>query len=441
MMKTCALLLSAAMVLLIASCGKDKKAKGETTQKNDSTLTAVTLAPPGFVDSIGAAGCDYHRDLLASFAVEQGLPIKMIETSSVDSIYYFLDNGVCQLAAYDILPHTGYHACGDSIFSSLVIVSQKEQKDAETAGWLEGKTVHYLYETHRQRLEAYREETGQDFRPMRFEGSIDNAFAAINRGDIELLACYDFMAIPYLYIYPRLEMPAKVSFPFNMAWCATDDSLASKIDRWFEGKRNRTTRTECLYGCMAHSGKSDFRLIDKRTGRVSPYDHLFKRYAKSIGWDWRLLAALAHSESNFDPEQVSHSGAIGLMQLMPVTAKAHGCKKEDLFKPEQNLHIASLYILTLQKYFSKIPTSERPKFILGAYNSGIGHIRDAMALAERHGGNPSSWDDVIKYLMLKDDERYYNDPVCKHGSFNGNETYKLVKKTLTTYDFYLNSIQ
>ena len=440
-MKAYALLLLLVMMLLSASCGRSDKAKGGATPKDDSTLTVVTFAPPAFMNSIGAAGCDYHLDLLAGFADEHHLPLKVIRTSSADSIYHLLDNGVCQLAAYDIMPHAGYHACGDSIFSSLVIVRRGTPDDAEPPTWLEGKTVHYLYETQRKRLDAYREETGLDFKPTPFEGGMDDAFEAISNGDIEMLACHDFMAIPYLYIYPELDISTTLSFPFNMAWCAVDDSLANLVDQWFGQKRGRATRTECLYACIANSGKSDFRLMDKRAGRVSPYDHLFKKYAKRIGWDWRLLAALAHSESNFDPEQVSPSGAIGLMQLMPITAKAHGYRKEDLFKPEQNLHIASLYILTLQKYFSKIPADERFKFILGAYNSGIGHIQDAIALARSHGGNPASWDDVIKYLMLKNEERYYNDPACKHGSFNGNETYRLVKKTLDTYYFYQSSIQ
>ena len=60
---------------------------------------------------------------------------------------------------------------------------------------------------------------------------------------------------------------------------------------------------------------------------ISHYDDLFRKYAKEIGWDWRLLASLAYTESNFNPNVVSWAGAKGLMQLMPATAHAMGIPK------------------------------------------------------------------------------------------------------------------
>lgn len=59
-------------------------------------------------------------------------------------------------------------------------------------------------------------------------------------------------------------------------------------------------------------------------GQISVYDHLFKKYAGDIGWDWRLIASQAYNESHFDTTAVSWAGARGLMQLMPRTAAAFG---------------------------------------------------------------------------------------------------------------------
>jgi membrane-bound lytic murein transglycosylase F len=78
---------------------------------------------------------------------------------------------------------------------------------------------------------------------------------------------------------------------------------------------------------------------------------------------------------------------------------------------------------------------ERTKFVLAAYNSGIAHIYDAIALAAKTGKQTDVWDDnVSDALMLKSNPEYYNDPVCKHGYFRGRQTTSYVKKVLDFYE-------
>ena len=112
------------------------------------------------------------------------------------------------------------------------------------------------------------------------------------------------------------------------------------------------------------------------------FDHLFKKYAPDINWDWRLLASLAYTESNFDTTAVSWAGAKGLMQLMPATARAMGVPPGKEQNPEESIKAATKYIAATAKSFSKIPQEERINFILASYNSGIGHVFDAMALVK-----------------------------------------------------------
>lgn len=123
-------------------------------------------------------------------------------------------------------------------------------------------------------------------------------------------------------------------------------------------------------------------ILSLREGKISHFDHLFKKYAPDINWDWRLLASLAYTESNFDTTAVSWAGAKGLMQLMPATARAMGVPPGKEQNPEESIKAATKYIAATAKSFSKIPQEERINFILASYNSGIGHVFDAMALAE-----------------------------------------------------------
>ena len=182
-------------------------------------------------------------------------------------------------------------------------------------------------------------------------------------------------------------------------------------------------------------------ILSLREGKISLYDDLFKEYAPQIGWDWRLLASLAYTESNFDTTAVSWAGARGLMQLMPRTARAMGMPEGKEHNAEESVKAAVAYIKILMRSFKDVPEEERPYFVLAAYNSGIGHIQDAMALAGKYGKDKHVWkDNVEKYLMLKSHEEYFNDSVCKFGYFRGVETYDLVKETIERFEQYKKKI-
>ena len=79
------------------------------------------------------------------------------------------------------------------------------------------------------------------------------------------------------------------------------------------------------------------------------YDDLVKKYAQEIGWDWRMLASLAYTESNFDTTAVSWAGAKGLMQLMPATARAMGVTAGKEQNPEDSIKAVSYTHLDVYK--------------------------------------------------------------------------------------------
>ena len=168
-------------------------------------------------------------------------------------------------------------------------------------------------------------------------------------------------------------------------------------------------------------------VLNAAAGQISHYDTYIKRYAREVGWDWRLLAAQAYQESGFDPQAVSWMGAQGLMQLMPSTARTFGVSASEVFDPGQNLRGAAAFIKSLQKRYASIPADERINFILAAYNAGPGHVDDARRLAEKQGRNPDIWNGHVADVVLRmSDATYYNDPVCRHGYFRGTETYNYV---------------
>ena len=121
------------------------------------------------------------------------------------------------------------------------------------------------------------------------------------------------------------------------------------------------------------------------------------------------------------------------MGLMPRTARSLGLSDDDRLSPDLSIGAAVLLLDRLNDIFKKIEDhDERIKFILGAYNGGDGHIRDAQRLAAKYGANSHKWEDVRKYLLLKSNPEYYNDPVVRNGYMRGTETVKYVDNVLKT---------
>ena len=114
---------------------------------------------------------------------------------------------------------------------------------------------------------------------------------------------------------------------------------------------------------------------------ISPYDSLFRLYADTIGWDWKMLAAVAYVESKFDTAAVSAVGARGLMQMMPRTLRSLGVPDSLHTDTRTNVHAGARYLKKLEHIFRRIKDfDERLNFILASYNAGVGQVNDAMAL-------------------------------------------------------------
>ena len=105
------------------------------------------------------------------------------------------------------------------------------------------------------------------------------------------------------------------------------------------------------------------------------YGHIVAGHAKNYDLDPALLAAVIYRESKFDADAVSDSGAVGLMQLLPETAKGiaqytGGAKfrVDDLYDPELNVRYGSFYLRRLLRKYGDV------ELALAAYNAGQANV-------------------------------------------------------------------
>ncbi len=196
------------------------------------------------------------------------------------------------------------------------------------------------------------------------------------------------------------------------------DEYASALDRFFRG-----------YNPYRKG-------VKKVPGIISPYDDLIRQNAKTIGWDWKMFAALIWSESRFRIQARSPRGAVGLMQMMPRTADRY--EIENLLDPKENIEAGAAYIARLQSKFRDTAADgeELVKFTLAAYNAGEGRIYDCINLARAQGVETGVWDSLCTVLpqMSRDSILFVED--VRHGKFKGRETVAYVKAVLNRYDIF-----
>jgi soluble lytic murein transglycosylase len=136
------------------------------------------------------------------------------------------------------------------------------------------------------------------------------------------------------------------------------------------------------------------------------YEAIVRAHARNYDLPPTLLAAVIYTESKFDADARSGAGAVGLMQLLPETAKGIAVRTggdrfvvADLLDPELNVRYGSWYLRNLIDRYDDLPTA------LAAYHAGQGNVDEW----RRQGVGiqfPETRDYVDKVL---DVERVYAD--------------------------------
>jgi hypothetical protein len=119
--------------------------------------------------------------------------------------------------------------------------------------------------------------------------------------------------------------------------------------------------------------KNSVKDISLSPNLSTKFDELFNEIARTYNLDPKLLHAIAKVESNYNPRAVSPKGALGVMQLIPSTARLVGVS--DPFDPRENIHGGARYLRYLLDKFGDLTLA------LAAYNAGPKAV-------EAYGGIP-----------------------------------------------------
>ena len=159
---------------------------------------------------------------------------------------------------------------------------------------------------------------------------------------------------------------------------------------------------------------------------ISAYDDIMRTVGGEYGLDWRLLSAIAHTESRFNPSVVSPRGAVGLMQIMPSVGVRLGVAGSELSEPENNVRVAAMLLKRIEskmKLPPELPDEDRLAIVLACYHGGSVCVNEARCMARSRGEEADSWSVVSRCLMQK-------------SRSSGRRTVSYVRSVMKRYDDY-----
>mgnify|MGYP006073482263 CR=1 FL=1 len=398
----------------------------------------------------------FEYELLSKFCKNQELELKIIPITDLSSVMDSLNSFKGDLIAANLtktkrrLVHAAF--TNPLIRTKQVLVQRNDKKKEEYfishLDELEGKEIFVPKgSSFYERLvslsdeiggEIYAKETAQNV-------TVEELIAKVANAEIDYTIADEHVAKINKAYFKNIHIKNAISLEQQLGWAVRKSSpkLLAAINEWLE-KFKKTTDYRVIYlkyygNTALYKSRMNSDFFTSKSGTISPYDETIKEYANTINWDWRLLTSLIYQESGFDPSSSSWAGAQGLMQLMPETALEYGL--DSTGNPKDNIEAGVEYLKWLDEQFEeKVPDStERITFVLASYNVGLGHIFDAMRLAEKYDLDPKIWkDNVAEMILKKSNPKYYRDEVVYYGYCRGSETYNYVNEIYNRFEHYKN---
>jgi membrane-bound lytic murein transglycosylase MltF len=238
---------------------------------------------------------------------------------------------------------------------------------------------------------------------------------ATGRGDIAAVAgptddLSRANALPGISVQP--DLLTTCGSPLALMFRQSNRQLKGAIDAFLERHPAREPARATIFRKYLNSAKVVASKHDLR--RFQATIALFKKYGAAYAIDYQLMIALAYQESHFDQRARSREGAVGIMQVMPATARR--MHAGDITRVDDNIKAGIRYVTQVRaRYFANEPMDElnRDLFTFAAYNAGPARINGLRKLAARRGLDPNVWFDNVELVAL---EQVGREPVTYVGN-------------------------
>jgi membrane-bound lytic murein transglycosylase MltF len=221
----------------------------------------------------------------------------------------------------------------------------------------------------------------------------------VNAGIVDLTVADNHLAELWSTVLPNIKVRNDLALRRGgrIAWAVRKNNpeLRESLNRVIAKLGKGTKTGNILFSRYFKDSKwITSPVSEEEVDKLVDLEGLFKKYGEKYGFDWRAIAAVAFQESKLNQAVRSKSGAVGLMQVKPETAKAEPIGISKISNVDNNVHAGVKYMAFLRdKYFGdpKIKPADRLDFILAAYNAGPTRISKLRGLARKAGLNANRW--------------------------------------------------
>lgn len=295
-----------------------------------------------------------------------------------------------------------------------VLVAHKGAPKVESWAELAGQAVYVTkgssYAEHLTQVNEVLQRDGHEPIVVHTTGrgiGTEDLLEMVSSGALEYTIADRYLAELWAEVLSGLRVNAELTTgeSGHLAWALRpgNPKLKAMLDDFVAKNRKGTLIGNVLF--KRYYGKTDWLrnpLFDVANSKLEPFLPALKKYSAEYDFDWRLIAAQAYQESGLDPEALSRSGAVGLMQLLPSTAADMGVS--ELRDPSENLRAGVKYMDWLRKHFINDPRLDPAvavDFALASYNAGPSNVKRWRAAAPERGLDPDRWFGNVELIALE----------------------------------------
>jgi membrane-bound lytic murein transglycosylase MltF len=218
----------------------------------------------------------------------------------------------------------------------------------------------------------------------------------------------DFMADLYSQVFPSLRKNSDIaSAPGEIAWAFRKGSpkLAAAVNGFVKSNKQGSLAGNVLVNKYLKTTKWVKNARDgEDRKRFESMVALFRKYGDKYDMDYLLMAAQGYQESGLDQSVRSPVGAIGVMQVMPATARDKAIGIPDIEKLESNIHAGVKYIHWVEQNFYQDPAItplNKGLFAFASYNAGPGKVSSLRREARAQGLDANKWFNNVELIAAK----------------------------------------
>lgn len=387
----------------------------------------------------------FEYELARAFAKALGVRLEIQVAPSREALFTYLQEGKADMiaAGLTITPErqkTFEFSRPYLEVSELVVLPAKETKVKELAD-LRGKKLHVRRSSsYHETLLRVKDQYGFEIAAVPEEMETEDILDAVGHGKIPATVADTSIVDIELTHNDHIRSIGPLGDPVQIGWVMRKDQPDLKkaadafIKEIYRGEFYNITVRKYFKNPKSMKVSRSAERAD-RDGALSPYDDLVKKWSRKYELDWRLITSQMYQESRFDPKARSWVGALGLMQVMPGTAR--DLKVDDVVDPDKGIRAGIMLLSRYAKQFedASVREKDRLRFALASYNCGPGHVHDARRLAKDLKLDPNRWFGHVEKAMLKlSDPKYARK--ARYGYCRCSEPVDYVSQIQTRYDAY-----